>query len=118
MLPINQVLCGDCIELMKRLPDGCIDMVMFSPPYQACPAGWGLRDYGKETETIWSEDPSCKHEWNISSRYWDNRHASVLAAEGKDKLGSRKDHRGNIEGSFCFTNDFSRKHFAQYIFYY
>jgi len=37
----------------------------------------------------------------MSSRYWDNRRASVLASEGKDKLGSRKNHRGNIEGSFC-----------------
>jgi len=46
-------------------------------------------------------NPSCRHEWSTSSRYWDNHHVSVLAAEGTDKLGSRKDNRGNIEGSFC-----------------
>ena len=24
---------GDCLELMKRIPDGSIDMVMADPPY-------------------------------------------------------------------------------------
>jgi DNA modification methylase len=39
-LPINQILCGDCVEIMKPLPTEYIDLTMFSPPY------WGLRDYG------------------------------------------------------------------------
>lgn len=39
-LPINQIVCGDCLETMRTFPDDCIDLVMFSPPY------WGLRDYG------------------------------------------------------------------------
>lgn len=25
--------CGDCLELMKQLPDECIDLVVTSPPY-------------------------------------------------------------------------------------
>lgn len=25
--------CGDCLELMKKLPDECIDLVVTSPPY-------------------------------------------------------------------------------------
>lgn len=41
-LPINQVLVGDCVEVMKTLPAESIDTTMFSPPY------WGLRDYGVE----------------------------------------------------------------------
>ena len=24
---------GDCLEIMKRIPDGSIDMVMADPPY-------------------------------------------------------------------------------------
>ena len=36
----NNLLCGDCLELMKQMPDGCIDMVITSPPY------FNLRDYG------------------------------------------------------------------------
>lgn len=27
------LLCGDCLELMKNLPDGSIDAVITDPPY-------------------------------------------------------------------------------------
>ena len=30
---LNQVTCGDCLELMKDLPDGCVDLVVTDPPY-------------------------------------------------------------------------------------
>ena len=32
-LPINQIVCGDCLEIMKDWPDGCVDLVVTSPPY-------------------------------------------------------------------------------------
>ena len=32
-LPINQIICGDCLEVMKGLPDECIDLTVTSPPY-------------------------------------------------------------------------------------
>jgi site-specific DNA-methyltransferase (adenine-specific) len=32
-LPKNQIICGDCLEVMKDWPDGCVDLVIFSPPY-------------------------------------------------------------------------------------
>lgn len=57
MLPVNQVLVGNCVEVMGGFPAESIDMVMFSPPY------YGLRDYGKRTETIWGGKPNCVHEW-------------------------------------------------------
>lgn len=34
------VVCGDCLELMQELPDGCVDAVITDPPY-----GVGV-DYG------------------------------------------------------------------------
>lgn len=33
MLEINKVHCGDCLELMKQIPDNSVDMVLTSPPY-------------------------------------------------------------------------------------
>jgi DNA modification methylase len=33
---------GDCLEVLRTLPDGSVDCVVTSPPY------WGLRDYGTE----------------------------------------------------------------------
>jgi DNA modification methylase len=37
---VNTVICGDCLEVMKKLPDELVNCVVTSPPY------WGLRDYG------------------------------------------------------------------------
>lgn len=39
-LPINQIVCGDCLEIMKGWPEKSIQCCVTSPPY------WGLRDYG------------------------------------------------------------------------
>ena len=41
-LPINEIICGDALEVLKTFPDESIDCVVTSPPY------WGLRDYGVE----------------------------------------------------------------------
>lgn len=30
---INKIICGDCLETMKRLPSNSIDLVVTSPPY-------------------------------------------------------------------------------------
>lgn len=35
----NSIICGDCLEELKKLPDESIDCVMTSPPY------WALRSY-------------------------------------------------------------------------
>ena len=32
-LTTNKIIQGDCIEVMRRLPDGCVDLVFADPPY-------------------------------------------------------------------------------------
>ncbi len=32
-LPLNQILCGDCIAVMERLPEASVDLVFADPPY-------------------------------------------------------------------------------------
>jgi DNA modification methylase len=44
-LPINQIICGDCIEVMKTWPDNCIDSIITDPPY-------GLEFMGKEWDRL------------------------------------------------------------------
>lgn len=39
-LPRNQVLCGDNLKLIQQLPEGCVQLVITSPPY------FQQRDYG------------------------------------------------------------------------
>lgn len=36
------VVQGDCLELMKQLPDGCVDAVITDPPYGVGIASWDL----------------------------------------------------------------------------
>ncbi len=30
---VNRIICGDAIKIMKEIPDGAIDLVVTSPPY-------------------------------------------------------------------------------------
>ena len=30
---VNKIICGDCLELIKSIPDNSIDVVMTDPPY-------------------------------------------------------------------------------------
>ena len=30
---IDKILVGDCIDVMKQIPDGSIDLIVTSPPY-------------------------------------------------------------------------------------
>ena len=49
----NKIIQGDCLEVLKTLPDNSINCCITSPPY------YGLRDYG--TGTWVGGDPNCKH---------------------------------------------------------
>jgi len=43
---INKVICGDCFEVMKGMPDNCIDTIITDPPY-------GLEFMGKDWDKFW-----------------------------------------------------------------
>ncbi|MFA5143758.1 MAG: DNA methyltransferase [Candidatus Omnitrophota bacterium] len=45
-LSINQIICGSILTELKKMPDGCIDMIITSPPY------YGLRKYGDYKQQI------------------------------------------------------------------
>ena len=32
-LPLNQILDGDCVEVMNSLPAGSVDLIFADPPY-------------------------------------------------------------------------------------
>lgn len=37
---INEVVCGDCLEGMKLLPNKCVDLVLTDPPYGTTNCAW------------------------------------------------------------------------------
>lgn len=50
-----QIFCGDCLEIMKGVPDGSVDLVVIDPPYEIETSGAGLykqqdKQYIKELE--------------------------------------------------------------------
>ena len=41
----NKILCGDCLEIMRSMPDGSIDLIVTSPPYNLKNStGNGMKD--------------------------------------------------------------------------
>jgi modification methylase len=42
---LNKIICGDCIDVMQKIPDGSIDLVVTSPPYNLKNStGNGMKD--------------------------------------------------------------------------
>src|SRR3990167_6579187 len=33
MLELNKIYTGDCLEIMRDMPDKCVDLVLTDPPY-------------------------------------------------------------------------------------
>ena len=29
----NTIVCGDCCDVLRRIPDNCVDLIVTSPPY-------------------------------------------------------------------------------------
>ena len=58
MIETGKIINGDCIEVMRTLPDGCVDLLVTSPPYNAnikydvYDDGLSMDDYWKFT-TDW-----------------------------------------------------------------
>jgi site-specific DNA-methyltransferase (adenine-specific) len=50
--PIDTIIQGDCLEEMKKLPDGCIDMVLCDLPYGTTACKW---DHVIPFEPLWKE---------------------------------------------------------------
>jgi len=42
---VNKIICGDCLSIMKQMPDECLDLVVTSPPYNLKNStGNGMKD--------------------------------------------------------------------------
>jgi DNA modification methylase len=77
---LNKVVCGNCLETIKEIPDNSVNCCVTSPPY------WGLRDYG--TGKWIGGDPNCSHKrdnkWSPNSTINTNKELAVCDAIYKD----------------------------------
>ena len=98
-LPLNSIIHGNTLTVLKKLPSESVDCVVTSPPY------WGLRDYGEGANTVWGGDPNCEHEWVITikkdpmDRGGTGTHDAPRDREGM-KHGKKWEMKGFREG-FC-----------------
>jgi len=53
---LNQIICGDCLEVMKQIPTNSIDLIATDPPY-------GIAFMGKDWDTINLQHPVNKQNW-------------------------------------------------------
>ena len=61
LIDTRVIYCGDCLEQLQKLPDGCIDLIYIDPPFNS------NRNY----EVFWGETKE--------KRAFDDRHASTQA---------------------------------------
>jgi site-specific DNA-methyltransferase (adenine-specific) len=58
----NKILQGNVLEVLRKLPDNFVDMMITSPPY------WALRNYGLP-DSIFGGDITCKHVWQEENHF-------------------------------------------------
>ena len=64
LIDTRVIYCGDCLEQLKNLPDGCVDLIYIDPPFNS------NRNY----EVFWGETKE--------KRSFEDRHASTAAYIG------------------------------------
>lgn len=85
-LPVNQVLCGDSLDLMEELPENSVDALVTDPPY-------GIGFMGKRWDEFRGE-----HDGKV----WDEYMSDVDMPDGADRLPWPKYMRGrNIRCRKC-----------------
>lgn len=81
---LNKIVYGDSLELLKQLPDDCIDAVVTDPPY--CSGGRGISEK--------SAPPSSKYE-----------HGSNKLVHRPDFIGDSKDTRAWLHWCILWINE-------------
>jgi site-specific DNA-methyltransferase (adenine-specific) len=52
MIETGKIINGDCVEVMKTLPDSCIDLLVTSPPYNVN-VSYDVYDDGRSMDDYW-----------------------------------------------------------------
>lgn len=81
----QNIIIGNCLDVLKGMPDESVDVCVTSPPY------WALRDYGSEP-VIWGGEKDCEHDWN------DHRESARGGVNVNASVGANRDGEGNNRG--------------------
>ena len=68
---IGKITCADCLDILKQLPDKCVDLVLTDPPYGIDYGGQLIKGEEYKTQTN-------KHGWrNFGNCEWDKERPSA-----------------------------------------
>lgn len=68
---IGKITCADCLDILKQLPDKCVDLVLTDPPYGIDYGGQLIKGEEYKTQTN-------KHGWrNFGNGEWDKERPSA-----------------------------------------
>jgi hypothetical protein len=96
ILDTRVIYCGDNLEQLKKLPDGCVDLIYIDPPFNS------NRNY----EVFWGETKE--------KRSFDDRHASTQAYIEFMRPRCVELHRVlKKTGSFYFHSDWHASHYVK-----
>ena len=83
-LPLDQILMGDCIDEMARLPDKSVDMIFADPPYNLQLGGDLFRPEGSQVDAVdddWDKFDSFA-DYDDFTRAWLAEARRILKADG------------------------------------
>jgi len=90
-LPINQIVCDDCIEVLKGWPDGCVDLVLTDPPY-----GIGENAYRNNSRTkLAATRDYGDYDWD---KRVSNEHIRRLVCVSKNQIVFGGNYYGSVLG--------------------
>jgi DNA modification methylase len=95
-LPINKIINGNALDVLKTFPDECIDCIVTSPPY------WAVRDYEEQNEIIWDGNPNCQHEFEIIER-------KIHSGNCKDNVNPAVDSEGGYKTEWKYQDKYCKK---------
>ena len=106
MLPINQIICGDCLEVMKDWPDGCVDLALTDPPY-------GLTDWNNRG--IYAGGPFNSEETQEWDKPITQEHINEMRRVGKEQIFWGANHflelLTNTKQMFIWNKELRKMHF-------
>src|SRR3990167_3277629 len=67
---LNKVINADCLEVMKAMPDKCIDLVLTDPPYRVISGGTGDLDINMAGSVVGKNDGKIFEHNDIEIEEW------------------------------------------------
>lgn len=103
-----QLFQGDCLELMKEIPDGSVDLILCDLPYETM-KGAGLDGWSKQS-TVWDERLNTERLFNEYERILRENGIAVLFSQEPYTSELRKQNHPNID--FAYPLIWKKNHFA------